>query len=473
MIVAFWITSLFNQLSIDEAYTIWASNRSDFSESLKRVLFEWNQAPLYYAIPWSLIYLGMDAEWQLRIPSLVLGLISCAVILKIGTSLVSPAAGRAAMLLWAVSEGTYYLVTNARPYSLSTLLALASLHYTIQQCRHPRAISLALQTVTTLAAICTHFFFAGIILIQGLFLVCEENRRGIRSLLLSYGCLACCGWFIAPHALTILSQSSAFQLSGRPALSDLIVSLLPPATLILIFLSTVITRGLPSVPNDGDKRRTISPRVLTFLVLWHTAPVLIVFMLAYYQNNSSLMNTRFLIWQTPALALLLGAALSHLQTPILYTRTLFIFVILAITNQIMRENMHDGWREAISILRTQVMHTPDTTRIYYPGVMELQSVNHLSETSRREMVTAPLRYYNYDHAIDILPALLPDTEVVLLLERLTQSASTVSILGQDLLSFDGKRPSRYLESLLRELGFKSTSIHYFERTWLLVAQRAS
>ena len=111
------LDSIAASLWIDEFGTFWVAE-PDLAAMLRRCWEFQGQSPLYYALPWASIHLLGESEIALRLPSLVLGGLSVAVIAACAHTFGgAKAAWYAAALFWLSGPAVEYGVA-ARPYGL-------------------------------------------------------------------------------------------------------------------------------------------------------------------------------------------------------------------------------------------------------------------------------------------------------------------------------------------------------------------
>lgn len=96
------------------------------------------QPPLYHLVVHLLIQFGTTEAW-LRLASLIPGLITVWLTMKIGQHLFNRDVGLTAGVLLATSQFHLFYSQELRPYALAACLALASFWYWLQLMRsHPR-----------------------------------------------------------------------------------------------------------------------------------------------------------------------------------------------------------------------------------------------------------------------------------------------------------------------------------------------
>ncbi len=149
----------------DEAFTaFWA--RLPLADLLAQ-LKEDCHAPLSYVVAKLLLGLVGEGEWQVRLPSAILGVSAVGLIYLAGRRLLSREGGLLAALLLATSPIHIHYSREARPYSLLVFLCTLSLLLALAIQRRPRLWLLAVCAASLAAVLYTHnvglFFTAALL----------------------------------------------------------------------------------------------------------------------------------------------------------------------------------------------------------------------------------------------------------------------------------------------------------------------
>ncbi len=124
-----------HSLWADELHTAWCV--ADGFEQISHRSWLGNQAPLYFWIVWAFQLVLGNAEWALRLPSLLAGLAIIPLAFVVGRSITrSSGAGLLAALLAALSPTLVYFSQEARVYAIVQCLALLQVglfHHTMQR----------------------------------------------------------------------------------------------------------------------------------------------------------------------------------------------------------------------------------------------------------------------------------------------------------------------------------------------------
>jgi hypothetical protein len=201
---AFWLWDLgYPSLSGDEAFIANLAPRST-GEILQRLNSDEPHPPLYYLLMhgWSSV-VGMRPEFNVRLPSLFLGLLLLSLTYRLARDL---GLGRYSALLPTVMLGFFPHVVvhlrEARMYSLMLASLAFMLVIALRFERLPRRLNVLIMATATLLPLLTHYFtapFVAVIGLWGLF----SLRKGLRL-----------RWFIS-QAMAWLALAIWLPLLGR------------------------------------------------------------------------------------------------------------------------------------------------------------------------------------------------------------------------------------------------------------------
>jgi mannosyltransferase len=272
---------------------------------------------LYYTLIWVVVRAGGSAPLVTRLPSALAMAAAAAVVAALGRRLVSPAAGLAAGMFFAVLPVVSWYGQDARSYAfVIALAALASyLLVRVLQAGHGRARWLAgyAACVTVLGAM--NLF--GLLLLGGhLVTVAWAARSGGRA---TAGRRLVFGWATAvAAALAVLSPLVALAYAERYQIGYLrwpgTASLMDFARLAYPLRAAcavaVIIAGALAVSAVRDSLGTDwPPGLVSLCVPWLAAPPLLLLASSAIQP---VFTGRYIAQCVPAIALLAGAALATL-----------------------------------------------------------------------------------------------------------------------------------------------------------------
>jgi 4-amino-4-deoxy-L-arabinose transferase-like glycosyltransferase len=159
----------------DEAFSIWLS-----SQPLPEVVAGGadTHPPLYPFLLYLWMRLSGSSALAVRLLSAAIGTLTVPVVYALGRRAFGQAAGFVAALLAAVSPALVYYAQETRMYVLVTLLAAASVYWTLRVFREPRSIGAWLAyLLATLAAAYTHYYAFFVVLAENLVVVLSLLRR--------------------------------------------------------------------------------------------------------------------------------------------------------------------------------------------------------------------------------------------------------------------------------------------------------
>ncbi len=193
----------------DEMVTVFraASTRSVMWADILRAR---NQVPLYYLLmrPW--VALGRGAFW-VRYTSVWWGVLTVALVCRLGVQLASRRVGVTAAALLAILPLHVWYSQEARAYTLLGALAVCSYLALLRVMRHPRdKWGWLCYAVALLAALYTHYFGAFLLLAQAIPLLLHWRHR--RGLLLRWlGVAGLVGLVFLPWLIVVLGTGGFRQ----------------------------------------------------------------------------------------------------------------------------------------------------------------------------------------------------------------------------------------------------------------------
>jgi len=195
----FWLPDLW----LDEYGTWWVVSGSTWAEVAARATNIQGQSPFYYLIVKLCTALFGEGSFQLRLPSVILGILTLFVAFRLAMqifhdqnlALVSTA-------VFSVTEQLIWFSQNARPYALAIFLTLLSFHFFLHFLELPKTRIVVLYAVTTALLIYSHFLFGFVLIFQ---IVVVTLRFGWRELLSK-------DWLLAFSLVAVLCLPLAGQI---------------------------------------------------------------------------------------------------------------------------------------------------------------------------------------------------------------------------------------------------------------------
>jgi mannosyltransferase len=316
----------------DEGFSVYLA-RMDVAEITERTAAD-IQPPLYYYLLHAWIGLVGDSEAALRGLSILFGVLTVPLMYAVGWQLFrSRWAGLLAAFLVAASPLHVWYGQEIRMYSLLTFLCLLSSYFlllAISAEKNWQNLALwSAYTLTSIAALYTHYFAFFILAFQALYLLLVWSAAGFRPARLFVGgllsgivtLLAYLPWL--PNLLTRYGADVSYwpgRLKLQEALLDSSLSFIggesmpePVGILLaigygLVFVLCLFALLLRAISRA---RRPVSGARLPilFLVLYLLVPPALILLLSY---NSPKFNARYVMISHPALLLVLSGGLAAL-----------------------------------------------------------------------------------------------------------------------------------------------------------------
>jgi len=295
--------------------------------------------PLYFYVLHVWMGLAGRSEFALRFLSVGFGLLLLPLVGKLGERLAGPRAGGIAMLLAAVAPMWVSECQETRMYTL-TLLALCLGLYSLSRALDPGEEGQTkwwiLWGVTSAAALLTHYSALFVILAENLFVALDwllrrawwQDRFGLKRVGQWWGSQALAALIFLPQLPRALAQINpyrnptlqvptwqeyfghcwqAFNFGVNVERGAVVWGMAAAALILLAGTALSLFRRAPRKGDGGD--RGFQPRMAglmwsTFLVPW-----LIYFLVL---QDRGAFHPRYIMFVTPALYVLLGAALARL-----------------------------------------------------------------------------------------------------------------------------------------------------------------
>ncbi|HEX8958548.1 MAG TPA: glycosyltransferase family 39 protein, partial [Solirubrobacterales bacterium] len=181
----------------DEVVTAARVIPGSFVHMLHEVRTSESNPPLYYVLAWGWAKLFGTGEVGLRSLSALVGAATVPIAYPIGRELASRRAGLVGAAILAVSPMLIWYSQEARSYALVVFFGALSLLFFVRSLRTRRGSDLALWSVASALAFCSHYFAAFQIAIEAVWLlVALRDRR--KAVLAAVGGVAAVGLALLP-----------------------------------------------------------------------------------------------------------------------------------------------------------------------------------------------------------------------------------------------------------------------------------
>jgi 4-amino-4-deoxy-L-arabinose transferase-like glycosyltransferase len=181
----------------DEVITVARVINGSFVHMLHSVKRSESNPPLYYVLAWGWAKAFGTSEVGIRSLSALLGTLTVPVAYAIGAELASRRAGLIAAGLLAVNPMLIWYSQEARSYALLVLFCTISLLFFVRALRSGSGRDLALWSLSSALALCSHYFAVFAIAIEALWLLVALRSRW-RAVLPALGFIALTGLALLP-----------------------------------------------------------------------------------------------------------------------------------------------------------------------------------------------------------------------------------------------------------------------------------
>ena len=313
-------------LWLDEVYSVnWGNH--DFVQILG-LSIQNRHPPLYLLLLHYWMQLFGDSEFSVRLPSVLFGVFSVAMLYKVGTLLFNKWTGLMSAFIMAISAYQIYYSQEARAYMMMVLFALISFYFFLKLFEGKNYWILAGYVLFSTTLMYAHYYGLFLVFVQALFVLgfyaLRRHPNNATTVTTTFGT-----WGLAAGATVILYLPGFFYLAytlihpnppvyGQtpPGLSDVSKSLLQyagapywgapssPSLLLLAILTLFALIAVFVLLKRGGERMKLS-----LLLLWLIVPVALPFLLSQISNLQY--AGRYSIAALPALYLLVAVGMQR------------------------------------------------------------------------------------------------------------------------------------------------------------------
>ena len=316
----------------DEGATLTAVHRS-FPQLLRMLRNVDAVHGAYYVIMWPLVHAFGTSEVVTRLPSVVAMAVAAAAIAAIGRRLVSPGAGLAAGLVFAILPQVSRYAQDARSYAMVAAFGTAATYLLV------RAIGTAGRRRGWLTGYAVCMGVMGLLNIFGVLLIAahavtvglaclrQDDRRGRLAALRGAVILA------SPALAGGVSQRTTASWIKPPTGATVVdLSLLVGRWLLILACAMVLVLGVAVSARSGwaGLRAAWPPQLAALTVPWLVLPPALLIGISFVQP---LFVNRYVLYCLPALALLIGAGLAALGR-IAGPAALVVIALLGLSGQL-------------------------------------------------------------------------------------------------------------------------------------------
>ncbi len=291
----------------------------------------------YYSIIWVLIRVAGTGEFVVRLPSAIATAVTAAVVFGLGRRLVSPRAGLAAGLVFAVIPQASYWGQTARPYALETTLAAVATYVLVLAMQAAASGDNRYRWLLAGYGACLtalgYMQFLGLLVVAAhLFAVlrtwllnrADRKRRGLAlgwlaAVLVSFA-------IVSPVIVAGIAQRGFGKAPVNIEFYESLLGLIGTNAMAKVAGLAVLCAIAVSVYLGRERLRANWPGdMIALCVPWLLLPPAILI----YESHGTPLYFRYLLFCAPAAAILLGAALAALGW-IAGTAVLLVFAALAV-----------------------------------------------------------------------------------------------------------------------------------------------
>jgi mannosyltransferase len=352
----------------DEAATLSATHRS-FTDLFRLLANQDAVHGAYYLLMWGVVRLGGSGALAVRLPSALAMAAAAGLVTVLGRRLVSPRAGMAAGLVFAVMPPVSWFGQDARPFATETALACASSYLFVRvldaSARRRRRwlagyglalVPLGLANVFGLLLVAAH----------GLTLAAlrkDRDRRLVRGWLMT---VATAGAVMLPFAVLAWTQRRQIQWLQAvgpfpPVHVARLLGSIPLAPVLLLITACAI--AVSALRGRTGLRADFPLRLPALCLPWLLLPPAILLAVSQLQP---VYTFRYVVFCVPATALLTGAALAAVGRAAACA-ALVVIVLLGLPAQLSERGPAGHGDEIRQLDQILSVHQRPGDVVLYPG----------------------------------------------------------------------------------------------------------
>ncbi len=399
-----WLVHLTSSFTLDETVDCWFTN-AGWRDVIGRTLAHPGQSTSYMLVVWLARQIVGTSEVWLRVVSLAAQFISCWLLYHVAKSMKGKEFAINSLVLFCAIDQIIFSSASARPYALALMFALASF-YALVKWNETAEWRYRLLCVVSLAlTVAMHTTFAGIVLIHFVYLYSVDSKTRlvtIRSL-----CLAIIGsaFLLVPDVsrfYQLIEYQSVSSWAEKITVADLFRVWFPQTATAAFVIGLAV--ALIAEGRGFRLRWSASVPLTAFLLIWAFAPAAILFGCAY-AHTGSMFTERYLLYTTPALALLGSLVLESIPSEPNRRLALTFYVLFAFIGNALRPSGAEGWREAVATLNAHVSREPGEI-FAYTGLIESQDSEWIKSAKHQEYLLGPFSCYPLASSPHLLPSSL-------------------------------------------------------------------
>jgi hypothetical protein len=399
---ALWIRPIGSSLWTDELGTWWVISGTA-RQVVQRAEAVQGQSPLYYLIAWVTTHVTGRSELGLRLPSLLFCAVAALLIYRIARRLIDVETARIAVITFAVWPSIAFAASDARPYALATLAAVASAWALVVWLDSPRVWKATCYVVLAAIVPYVHPVF-GLVLIPEMIYALARIRERSTSLKLRDVSIVVIGIaaLTIPVALELVAlwrRHDDWLIPNGLTVSGLVQMLVPPA----VVAATVIG-GLVVAPKlrIGPDSQRLPRSTLIFVFGWFLIPAAVLIVLGIL-TPIRLVTARYLLCAAPGGALLAALVIRIFEPPQVRRIIIMVVVILSVLDLASPVKSGD-MRGAVALARS--VADEHTIVLINAGFEESLQPDWYTDPERVGLLTAATSFYPVPGMVVPLPVRL-------------------------------------------------------------------
>ncbi len=409
LFIVFFIPTIRQSLWIDETVTFWVV-KDGFWDLVYRAVHYQGQSPFYYFIVWCFIQILGNAEWVLRLPSILSLILACFFLYQLCLVLFDREWAFFSIICFIclLQLPATYVGRDARPYGLAMMLSVLSVLYFIKwlqdgRARYQRAYIIALTATCYAHILFTPIFF--IHLCYYLIFKKDNLKVSLRKLTITFCIIAGC---ILPHVyqlILLFEKRKLYSFGLKPGIVDLFTAWFPIIIFLLLIVGICISFIVSfTIRRKGNLKidRICSKRFL-FVLIWFFFPAFFLFIVSKI-SGSSIFSNRYICWSYPAIAIVVAGLLRTIDNSVSRLIAILLFpVVLILSNIVYNPTpMVEDWKGATGYINSSDI-ARSTPIIVWPGLIESRNEKWSNNQEKREYLIAPFSYYALQRKVILLP----------------------------------------------------------------------
>ena len=466
-VMVLWILPIRSSFWLDETGTFWVVK--DGLANLLARSADWSgQSPLYYLTAWTAFVAGGSAEWVLRLPSLAALMVATWFFYRLADRLFDAATARLAALFFVCFEPVAFAASDARPYALGLAMVIGSAWMLVRWLDTGWMRHAAGYIVLSALAVYTHYFFAPVLAVLGLYAasrMLRERRSCFWKLPVAWTAVAILLLPLVSQLHRFYQSRGAHSFAGTPSFANLFAAMAPPVPTGAIAAGVFLAWLLSPKKERQPRVRRAS---LLMAAAWALAPPLILFAVSV-SSQAKVFVPRYYVCYAPGLCLVAGCvvrAVVDRRGQRVVATALVVFGTMGFGGW---RHGNEDWRGAMRTIRSQD-RDGNLPVLAASGFVEAADPQALDAPRSREVLFAPLAMYPPGGHLLRLPYSLNEESAKYLERFLPKLQSERRFIL--VVPYQGWTFEPWLRGRLAPRGFQSESLGDFGSVGVFLFSRA-